>query len=109
YTEMSIDEIINGRNGGFVGLIPIVLRYLDSVEADGITRTKLMRYIKLISLRASGALMTNAAWIRNFVRNHPKYKGNSVVTSEINYDLMQAIKDITNGVSRVPELFGELC
>jgi hypothetical protein len=31
--------------------------------------------------------MTTATWIRNFVRSHPAYKFDSVVSAEINYDV----------------------
>ena len=41
-----------------------------------------------------GSLQTPATWIRNFVRTHPAYKFDSVVSEEINYDLMKAIDDM---------------
>jgi glutamate--cysteine ligase catalytic subunit len=43
---------------------------------------------------SSGDLLTPAAWIRNFVRSHPAYKGDSVVSQEINYDLMVAVDEM---------------
>ena len=42
----------------------------------------------------AGSLQTPATWIRNFVRSHPAYKFDSVVSQEINYDLMVAIDDM---------------
>ncbi len=48
--------------------------------------------------------MTTAHWMREFVRNHPKYKYDSVVTEEINYDLLKACMDITNGTRDAPGL-----
>ena len=41
-----------------------------------------------------GSLRTAASWIREFVRAHPKYRGDSVVSQEINYDLMVAIDEM---------------
>lgn len=38
----------------------------------------------------SGTLKTAATWIREFVRSHPDYKFDSVVSQEINYDLLLA-------------------
>ena len=35
--------------------------------------------------------------MREFVRNHPKYQNDSIVSDEINYDLLKACADITNG------------
>ena len=31
--------------------------------------------------------MTTATWIRDFVRSHPEYKGDSVITPGINFDV----------------------
>ena len=41
-----------------------------------------------------GTLRTPATWIRNFVRSHPAYKHDSVVSQEINYDLMVAVDEM---------------
>lgn len=38
--------------------------------------------------------MTTATWIRNFVRNHPAYKFDSVVSQEINFDLICALDEM---------------
>ena len=42
--------------------------------------------------------MTCATWMRNFVRNHADYRGDSVV-SEIAFDLLQECKAISNGTN----------
>ncbi len=39
----------------------------------------------------TGELQTPATWIRDFVRSHPSYKFDSVVSQEINYDLLKAV------------------
>ncbi|KAL7820374.1 glutamate-cysteine ligase domain-containing protein [Trichoderma aethiopicum] len=89
YTEMTINEIINGSpDGDFPGLIPIVESYLDSVNVDVQTRCELATYLSLISKRASGELDTAARWIRNFVDAHPNYKHDSVVDDVITHDLI---------------------
>lgn len=41
-----------------------------------------------------GSLETAATWIRNFVRSHPQYKFDSVVSQEINYDLLVAVDEM---------------
>ena len=46
------------------------------------------------SLRFAGSLLTAATWIRNFVQSHPDYKQDSVVSQEINYDLLTAIDEM---------------
>lgn len=92
YTKMSINEIINGSEDGFPGLIPLIESYLNSVNCDVETRCELGRYLALVSKRASGELDTAATWIRNFIRSHPGYAKDSVVTEEINYDLIKTVE-----------------
>jgi len=100
YALMTIEEIINGAKPDsgsehdFPGLIPIVESYLDSVNMDVETRCELETYLDLIRKRASGELWTAARWIREFVAQHPAYKQDSVVSDEINKDLIKAVIDI---------------
>jgi len=107
YELMTIDEIINGKQPTFPGLIPLIHSYLDAVDVDVRTRCRLDRYLSLVSKRASGELITTATWIRQFVRGHPDYQHDSVISQQINYDLCVAAKDITTGTMQVPELLGE--
>jgi glutamate--cysteine ligase catalytic subunit len=111
FTLMTVDEIINGqrhkadpngtanvggsREEGFPGLVPLVEIYLNSVNIDVETRCALARYLDLIRRRASGKLWTGAAWMRHFVRAHPEYKGDSVVTERMCYDLVKAVEAVT--------------
>jgi glutamate--cysteine ligase catalytic subunit len=46
--------------------------------------------------------------MRNFVRSHPAYKGDSVISDEIAYDLVQTCTDIGLGKSHIPELLGNV-
>lgn len=100
YCLMSIDEIINGTkldskaDNQFPGLIPLVESYLDSMNVDVATRCELASYLELIQKRADGSLWTASKWIREFVKEHAAYKGDSVVNDEINHDLIKAVIDI---------------
>lgn len=96
YEMMSVDEVINGKpDCGFPGLLPLVESYLDSVNVDVETRCELAKYLRLIRGRANGSLWTTAKWIRHFVRAHPDYALDSVVTDHITYDLVKAVEQIT--------------
>uniref|UniRef100_A0A3B5Q9B4 Glutamate--cysteine ligase n=1 Tax=Xiphophorus maculatus TaxID=8083 RepID=A0A3B5Q9B4_XIPMA len=106
YTLMSIDTIINGKEGVFQGLIPILNSYLENMEVDVDTRCTILNYLKLIKKRASGELMTMAKWMREFVAKHPEYKQDSVITDKINYDLLKRCDRIAKGEEQCPELFG---
>ncbi len=95
YEQMSINEIINGQPDGFPGLIPLVESYLNSVNVDVETRCELARYLDLIRKRADGTLWTGAKWIREFVRSHREYKGDSAVSEKITYDLVKRVDEIS--------------
>uniref|UniRef100_A0A674EYG2 Glutamate--cysteine ligase n=1 Tax=Salmo trutta TaxID=8032 RepID=A0A674EYG2_SALTR len=107
YILMSIDTIINGKEGVFQGLIPILNCYLENMEVDVDTRCTILNYLKLIKRRASGELMTMAKWMREFVDKHTQYKQDSVITDKINYDLLRKCDSIAKGEERCPELIGD--
>jgi glutamate--cysteine ligase catalytic subunit len=102
--QMTINEIFNGSDN-FTGLITLVEEYLNSLDIDVDTQCSIKQYLKLIKMRASGKLMTTAAWMRKFVTSHPKYNHDSIVTPEMNYDLMWRIHLISSGQIKCPELF----
>ncbi|WWD18775.1 hypothetical protein CI109_103230 [Kwoniella shandongensis] len=104
---MTMDEIINGDGGSFPGLMGVVNAYLNSLNVDVCTKCDIRRYLDLIKYRAKGQLITPATWIRQFITSHPSYKKDSVVSDEINYDLVKAIDEIERGVRPAPELLGK--
>lgn len=110
---MSINQIING-NTEFIGLIPLINKYLDSHSIEPNIKKKIDNYLNLVSMRASGELMTTARFIRKFVTNHKDYKKDSRINHNINYDLINLIKNIGDGNIEDaegllhPSLFNEL-
>jgi len=45
-------------------------------------------------LVCQGSLITTASWMRRFIRSHPDYKFDSVVSDGINYDLLKAVDEM---------------
>ena len=105
---MTMKEIMTGKGDYFPGLIPLVFAYLDYIKCDSVTLKRVTEYLDFIEKRATGELLTPATWIRNFVRTHPDYKGDSVVSDSIAYDLMVACSEIGEGKRHEPELLGDL-
>jgi glutamate--cysteine ligase catalytic subunit len=93
YGLYSIAEIMNG-SGNRPGLCNLIDSYLDEESMEESTRTKLKDQVNFIRQRATGEIITGATWIRNFVRNHPAYKFDSVVTPEINHDLLKTFSKL---------------
>ncbi|KAK7199049.1 gamma-glutamylcysteine synthetase [Novymonas esmeraldas] len=89
--KMSIDEIFNGRDGGFYGLIPLVRRYLSD---RGEHSPLLSSYLKFISMRAAGSIPTPAQYMRQLVVSHPDYKHDSRLTGPIARDLVRRLHAI---------------
>lgn len=108
YEEMTMAEIMCGKGDYFPGLIPLVQAYLDHINCDTITRSRVDEYLDFIEKKATGELVTPATWMRNYVRNHPAYKGDSVVSDEIAHDLVRVCTDIGLGNVHIPELLGEI-
>ncbi|KAI0985965.1 hypothetical protein GJ496_007846 [Pomphorhynchus laevis] len=93
--DMTVNEIINGLPNKFIGLIPLVRIYLEKIDVDYYTSCRLGCYLHFISCRASGKLITNARWIRNFVDAHRAYKHDSVISDLVNYDLLMKIMKLS--------------
>ena len=83
-----MSEIMNGKGADYPGLIPLCYAYLEHIQCDPTSFARIDQYLRFIGRRASGELQTPATWIRNFVREHPEYNQDSVVTQGIAYDLM---------------------
>lgn len=45
-------------------------------------------YLEFISKRASGTIPTPAQWTREFVADHPEYKGEGTVSPEVYHDML---------------------
>jgi len=106
YEEMTVAEVMNGK-GRNPGLITLVYEYVDTLDVDDRQRSRLFEYLDFIHKRSTGELQTPATWIRNFVRSHPAYKFDSVVSEEINYDLLKEVDEIERGVKKAPGLLPE--
>ncbi|KAK0533780.1 glutamate--cysteine ligase [Tilletia horrida] len=98
YEEEEEDE----EDDSFPGLIVLVNNYVDSLNVDLNTRAEIGLYLDLLSARASGTLMTTATWIRNYVRSHPEYKFDSVISQGINYDMVLELDKIERGEIEAP-------
>jgi glutamate--cysteine ligase catalytic subunit len=105
--EMSIDQIVNGSEQ-FKGLVSYVNDYIELIGFEHEVKQKLEKYLSLIEKRANGSLSTPASYMRQFVRQHPDYKFDSVVSERINYDLMWHIYQIQNGDLKCAQLYADL-
>lgn len=106
--ELTLDEIINGDGGvSLFGLNHCIRRHLNSIGCQGPTRDRIERYLAFVGARASGKLLTTAAWMRKQVVEHPEYAKDSVVSEGMCYDLLKRCADVGSGAELAPELLGD--
>lgn len=118
--KLSCDELVNGSRHN-AGLLRLVVKYIatelvpekdkNSAHHCGSAAIAkeletLQAYLLLVSMRAAGKIPTTARYLRDYVMLHPKYQRDSVVSDEINYDLVQRAIAITDG-QRNRDFFGE--
>jgi glutamate--cysteine ligase catalytic subunit len=108
---MTIKEIINGKKAtedteASPGLLDAVHAYLDGITIDVETRVNLECYLDFIRKRASGEYITTASWMRKFIRSHPDYKFDSILSETINYDLLNTIQKISKAEYFPEEMYG---
>ncbi|SBT70961.1 gamma-glutamylcysteine synthetase, putative [Plasmodium malariae] len=100
------DIFFNEKNGIFF----LCSKYVEEQYNEGaLTQTaknKIDEYIEFIKLRSCGKICTGAAYLRNFIMNHPSYEKNSYINSKINYDICKLIADIGKGLIIPQELLG---
>lgn len=107
WMEMSLADILLGNaESNFPGLVPLIFAYLDLIECDSASRLVIARYLRLICQRAAGKVMTGAAWQRDYIKNHPAYKKDSVVSPEIVRDMLERIRQLAEGEFIDPRLQG---
>jgi len=112
--ELTINEIFNGSpKKGFPGLLVLIREYLSNLEINTDVHCVLTRYLSHLSDKAAGKIRTNARFMRDFVRSHPEYNNDSIVTNKMTYDLLMAMdkiqkdeKNINEHLSKVPEYSG---
>ena len=105
---LTINEILNGANQyNYPGLISIIKKEInENPNYNENMRQNLLKFANYMEKRAKGEIWTDAKYIRRFINDHPKYNKDSIITEEINYDLINHLLDIQNGIIKPKELFG---
>ena len=100
---MSLDEIFhNPESGIFATFINPILMYRGLINKEwqelqnSANHQRLYYYLKVISDRASGNILSVARFIRNFIISHADYKQDSQISELINYDLSLMFERLTN-------------
>ena len=105
---LTINEIFNGaKEYNYPGLLNFIRDEIKNCNKTDISKKEnLYKFIDYLEKKTKGEIWTDAKYIRNFVDNHPKYNKDSIITEEINYDLIMHLLDIQNGLIKPKELLG---
>lgn len=104
---LTINEIFNGSKAyNYPGILNIIRKDIMNDISDKNKQTELIKFVDYFERKTKGELWTDAKYIRKFINDHPKYNKNSIISEEINFDLITHILDIQNGVIKPNELFG---
>ena len=101
-------KILNGaKEYNYPGLINVIKDEIkNNLDYNDIVKNEMLKFVNYIERKAKGEIWTDSKYIRKFVREHPKYNKDSIITEEINYDLINHLLDIQNGIIKPKELFG---
>ncbi|KAG0441621.1 Glutamate--cysteine ligase [Dictyocoela muelleri] len=88
--EGTIDEIFNSSKSS-KGILYFIKKYLSDQPGDN---SKTMKYVDFVGKRCSGELMSVSEWIRKFVINHAEYQKDSVLSENIENDLIREFKRV---------------
>ena len=93
---LSIDEILNGaKEYNYPGIINVIKDEIkNNLDYNDKVKNEMLKFVNYIERKAKGEIWTDAKYIRKFVREHPKYNKDSIITEEINYDLINHLLDI---------------
>jgi len=96
-TEMTIAEILGGKPEiGYHGIFPLLLELINEDKKSTELEKELTKgYLQFLLARAKGIYRTGAQYIRDYVRNHPKYEYDSIINEKINYDLLKHLDGIS--------------
>ena len=105
---LTINEILNGnKEYNYPGLIPKIKDEIkNNLNYDEETKQNLLKFAEHMEKKAKGEIWTDAKYIRKYISEHPKYNKDSIITEEINYDLVNHLLNIQNGDIKPRELFG---
>ena len=105
---LTINEIFNGaKEYNYPGLLNFIKDEIKNCNKTDISKKEnLYKFVDYLEKKTKGEIWTDAKYIRNFVDNHPKYNKDSIITEEINYDLIMHLLDIQNGLIKPKELLG---
>lgn len=110
YQELYIWQILNGDEsiGYSKGLLQLCQQFMELKGWPQDKQDEVMRYLRFLSDRASGRLPSGARFIREFVHSHPDYRRDSIVTEQINYDLLKMMTTLNESESEARrQLLGE--
>jgi len=61
-------------------------------------------YLRFLAKRARGDIPTGANFLRSYVMNHPDYKQDSMLTKQMQFDLLKMLESLDNPAAEAKKL-----
>ena len=90
--KLSVEELLVG-NSKFDGLKRLIQAFVE-LNKEAIDEKQVWEVFSFYVVRSRGKLLSNAGLLRKFVKKHKLYQQDSVISPQINTDLINFIVDI---------------
>jgi glutamate--cysteine ligase catalytic subunit len=93
--EMTVAEILEGKPDiEYKGIFPLLKELIEESEGAVEDKEQIKDYLDFLLQRAKGIYKTGAKYIRDYVRSHPEYKFDSIISEKMNYDLLRHLEEV---------------
>jgi glutamate--cysteine ligase catalytic subunit len=105
YKQITIAQLLLGDSSlGVDSLIELIKAYMHAKKWSEQHFNSISKYLDFMVARATGLLPTDAQFLRRFVKDHPKYNHDSILSDEINFDIATMIALINDPESKHRQL-----
>merc|ERR1712013_455827 len=113
FIQLTLQEFLLGKEGEFKGLKSLFCDYFclqykklkkgdfSNYKSEKELNKSYLVYqeaFEFIVKKSQGVIPTYAAWLRNYVTNHPEYKEDGEVSQEMAYEIVKLTTEVTQGV-----------
>jgi len=111
-SKLSLKEIFFGNESlGVMGLLPMCLSCVEKEVSLGrclpSTFALVRQYVDFCRKRVEGKLKTDATFMREFVKDHPEYMNDSIISQGIAYDFCHILVHDIENLTRSLTMLGQ--
>lgn len=112
YIQLTLEEILLGKENEFKGLKSLMADYFclqyKKLKLGDFTNYKSLEHFhkayltyqkafEFVVKKAQGKLPTYAAWLRDYIVNHPEYQNDCKISDKMAYEIVSITTEVTKG------------